>query len=203
MNDKLLRETLHTAKSHAALPDKVFEKFIESVPENTFKDLRDKTIYRILYDTGFRVSEVASLTIESLTPEMDGCYFRRAKNHKKMYGCFSPQTQQCLIRYLQMRKELITDSLSLFVGLRKGGGCHPAISTRTIQRSMKERMEAIGIEGTYTPHSMRHGLAHRMIAKGATLLEVSIALGHTEPNSSMRYAQLSREEHKRQQMKYM
>jgi site-specific recombinase XerD len=60
---------------------------------------------------------------------------------------------------------------------------NPSEAFRTVQRLAKEA----GIEGTITPHSLRHTFATIALDAGTTLHDLQDSMGHADPRTTRRY----------------
>lgn len=67
-------------------------------------------------------------------------------------------------------------------------GSEDFMSPRTVQHIVKKGLRAIGIDdSSITTHSLRHTAAETMIAHGAALIDVQMALRHTNPATTEIY----------------
>ncbi len=62
--------------------------------------------------------------------------------------------------------------------------------TRQFSRRLEQWLQKAGISGKITPHTFRHTLANRLLAKTSNLRLVQQALGHRSIASTLRYAQV-------------
>lgn len=169
-----------------------------AVPQK--KDLlwaaRDKAIFEMLYSSGCRVAELASLKIGDFS---DG--FSRAvvtgKGKKDRYVFFEDEALCALKEYLSERSALLLrlkkseDKMSraqnaLFVN--QNGN---ALTTRGI-RWIVERYS--GVEGTkrhISPHAFRHTFATAMLGNGADVRVVQEMLGHSSISTTQRYTHIT------------
>lgn len=169
-----------------------FEDMIEALSiEGTFDELQKKLIVRLLWDTGMRVSELCDMTLESISKKQEnGLRSAKVRSRKSLrynHVVWSKETDDLLIEYLGMRVCMDTSSDALFIGNR----LKKPITTRTVQRWIREICDFAMIDKELTPHSFRHGKAHSMLDNGATVRDVQAVLRHVNPNSSFHYMQVS------------
>ncbi len=144
-------------------------------------DLRDRALLEMLYGTGLRVSELASLTVDSLKA---GSFVRvRGKGAKDRSVPVPGPAMEAVDRYLnEARPHLVSDpsNRALWIGARGG-----RLDTRGIRRVVAARL------GSF-PHALRHSYATHLLENGADLRSVQDLLGHTELATTQIYTAVSR-----------
>lgn len=169
------------------IPSYVFEsKLIELLKVEVGKDkrlvIRNKLIIYLLFDSGVRVSELASIKVDDIdfgerTIKVFG------KGSKDRYVFFSSLTSNVLNEWMKYYKE-ISRSDYLFVNYNGDG-----MTTRSIERIVKLAGQKIGIE--LHPHMLRHTFATDLINKGADLRMVQELLGHENLDTTQIYTHIS------------
>lgn len=188
----LIKRKKGHAKSHRAIKESEFEKMISEIPEDEFWSLRDLLIIRMLWDTGVRVSELTDLNVSQLDTNNLSAVISTKKTANKRIILWSEQTQQILIKYLKMRTELdCSSALALFVGQKNKMSYYPRLTTRSVERIVKHYSNKAGILERVTPHSFRHGWAHKRRDQNAPLSFIQKGLGHMSPVSTFIYEQYS------------
>lgn len=163
------------------------EKMLNVINVNDFKTLRDKLIISFLYSSGVRVSELCELRVGDLNLQEQFASIISKKNCKRRMIFWDDETHCLLCLYLDERLKLALDD-SLFINInRRGKDAFRAISTRSIQRIIKEYREKAGIIKRITPHSFRHGLGMAAIEARIHPRFIQIILGHKNLNSSQVY----------------
>lgn len=180
------------ANSHRALMEEEYKKIIAIIPTNEFIPLRDSVIIRLLWDTGVRVSELCDLNINQVNLPKRSSIINTKKTTNQRIIVWSEETHQLLLKYLHTRLELEKrhNAYALFLGLR-GKEWSFRITSRTVQRIVKEYATRAGITAKVTPHSFRHGWAHKRRDKNAPLSFIQKGLGHISPVSTFVYEQYS------------
>jgi integrase/recombinase XerC len=144
--------------------------------------LRDRAILELLYATGMRVSELASITT-SFDPEAQ--FIRiEGKGGKERDLPFSPSARAAARRYLaDGRPKLATAEAgdALWIGVRGR-----PLDARGIRRVVKRRL------GTF-PHALRHSYATHMLEGGADLRAVQELLGHNELATTQIYVSVTKD----------
>ena len=180
-----------SAKSHRAVTEEEFNKIISIIPENEFPSLRDLLIIRLLWDTGVRVSELCDLDISQINENNRSAIIQTKKTGRQRIIVWSEETHRYLMKYMPIRLELhhINKASALFVSWCKGIGWGSRLSTRSIQRIIKQSVIKAGINERITPHSFRHGWAHKRRDQNAPLAFIQRGLGHINPVSTFIYEQ--------------
>lgn len=181
-----------------------FDRMIKECREDTFTALRDKLIICLLWDTGVRVSELCAITIDDIDIQERLCTVPTRKARGERYITWSTSTQNILIKYLGVRL-CINNRPELLISYANRSKTKQAVDTRTIQRIVKGIKTAADINKNITPHSFRHGKAHRMLSLGANVKEIQATLGHSEnnPTASFRYLRLEQGELRKIIKKYV
>lgn len=193
------------AKSHRAITEEEYEKIIAVIPENEFLYLRDLIIIRLLWDTGVRVSELCDLDTSQIDPKKQSAVINTKKTGKPRIIVWSNETHRLLLKYFGIKTQLenINCSSALFVGKTIGGGWSVRLKTRSVQRMVKEYAAKAGITAKVSPHSFRHGWAHKRRDQNAPLAFIQRGLGHNSPVSTFIYEQYNDKEFERNAKAYL
>ena len=164
-----------------ALPARGLAEILDSIVGEEPVDLRDRAILELLYASGLRVSELASLQVG----DVDGSDLLRivGKGSKTRMVPVSRAARTAVTRYLEKgRPQLAGDQAysALWVGVRGG-----PLDTRGVRRVVQARL------GTF-PHALRHSFATHLLEGGADLRSGQELLGHVELASTQIYTSVSR-----------
>jgi site-specific recombinase XerD len=88
---------------------------------------------------------------------------------------------------LELRKP--NHSSALFLGWNKNKGWSQRLTSKSVQRTIKYYVDRAGIKEKITPHSFRHGWAHKRRDQNAPLAFIQRGLGHINPISTFIYEQ--------------
>lgn len=152
---------------------------------------RDAALLEIIYATGVRVSEAASMDAASVDLKR-----REArvigKGSKPRVVIFGKRAEQLLHAYLKSaRGKLLgrTSEAALFVN-RFGD----RLSVRGIQNIIKKYAKRAGLDADFHTHTLRHSFATHMLDGGADLRVVQDLLGHASPSTTQIYTHITSEQ---------
>jgi site-specific recombinase XerD len=165
----------------------------------TLMELRDKAILELLFSTGLRVSELASLKRDSINLAKDE-FTIRGKGDKLRIVFVSPSARHWLKEYFQRRTD---DHPAMFIRLDRAGrrqtGGRP-LTPRSIERMVDHYATVAGITKKITPHTLRHSYATDLLMNGADIRSVQSMLGHASIQTTQVYTHITdkqlREVHK-------
>ena len=160
------------------------ERLRNAVDLSTPTGLRDRTIIEVLFGTGVRVSELASLTIRQVDlrtrdAEVIG------KGGRSRLVLFTETAASWLQRYLETRKD---DHPALFIGTTRKQ-LRP-LSVRQIQRIMDQASKRAGLPFRVSPHWLRHSRLTRLAQHSGVQVAQRIA-GHSSLATTSRYLHVS------------
>jgi len=136
--------------------------------------MRDRLIIKLMYETGMRVGELASLTIGDVDLEASEVTIQRAKRHEegRKVPIVNSWTKTMLRDYIGTRKNRKDP---LFVSNKRG-----PLSRRQVERLVSNYAEAVGIERDKRhPHVLRHTHAVHALKSGIDLRTLQQNLGHS------------------------
>lgn len=168
-------------------------KIIESLPESSFTELRDKLIFVLFYSTGARISELVNLNVEDI--DMNERLLKlKGKGNKERIVPFAKYTGKLLEKYLASRNNYY-NPLNVRGPLlinRKG----KRLSVRYIRNIIYKVTEKY-IGERINPHALRHSFATHLLEKGADIRIVQELLGHSSLSTTQKYTHLSVEKLKK------
>ena len=188
LSPELIRVQRTVANSYQPITFEEYTSILSFIHPTDFWELQKLVIIRLLFETGVRVSELCDLNISDFNPEKS-CTTIRTKKTAIMRTIFwSVETNIFIKTFLAWRKE-INSTPAFFVGKSKSKSSTDRMTTRTVQRLIKDLCLKAGIVKQLSPHSFRHGKAHRVLDLGGNPKDVQALLGHSSPMSSFTYLQ--------------
>ena len=152
--------------------------------------LRDAAFLELLYGGGLRVSEAAGMRREALNLSK-GIALVRGKGRKERLCPFGRPCSRAI-------REMYEAERAVWPGLDADGDAPvflnrfaKRLTTRSMERSMARWIAAAGIEGTFTPHALRHSFATHLLDAGADLRVVQELLGHASLQTTQIYTHVS------------
>jgi integrase/recombinase XerC len=146
---------------------------------------RNRALLELLYASGIRVAEAASLDVSDVDLKAQLVDVRRGKGRKQRRVPFGPPAAEALRTWLSRHGDR-EDALFL----NKYGG---RLSVRAMYRIVRDSGIQNGISGVH-PHALRHSCATHMLAGGADLRAIQEQLGHASLSTTQRYAHVSVEQ---------
>jgi integrase/recombinase XerC len=150
---------------------------------------RDYAILQVFLQTGIRVSELASLTIEDVDFVKPAIRVRGKGNQEREIA-LEKRGVQALKNYLAVRPENLSDVLFLNY---KG----EPISERGIRKLVVKYRKNAGITKRASCHSLRHTFATYKAEKGVSPFQLQQWLGHANLNTTQIYVHLGKQNAKK------
>lgn len=157
---------------------------LPNVKQDNFEYIRarDLLMVGLMLQTGLRISEVLSLTVNQIDTENKKIRVL-GKGKKLRDVVFTDDVLTLLQDYTDVRNTLdIKDTEILFLS-RNG----KALSRQNINTNLKKYCERAGIEKNITPHSLRHTSITQMGESGMSVAKISAVAGHSSTTITSRY----------------
>ena len=156
-----------------------------TIDDDSEMGLRDRAIFELMYSSGLRVSELASLDVDSIDART-GEVRVTGKGSKTRIVPVGGRALEALDAYAGARAKLARPGdRALFVG-RSGR----RVSVREVQRRIKRWAAAAGIDAKVHPHMLRHSFASHVLQSSGDLRAVQEMLGHASIASTQVYTHL-------------
>ncbi len=172
---KALRLPKHLSEQH-------IEDLLAAPDTSKFKGVRDKCLLELMYATGLRVSELASLKVANIN-RIQQTLRVIGKGNKEREVPYGEEADIWLSRWLEMRK---SESVYLF----PSRGSH--ITRQTLWKKVRYYAQQAGIYPLPSPHVLRHAFATHLLNHGADLRVVQTLLGHENITTTEIYTHVSR-----------
>ena len=148
--------------------------------------LRDLSIIDLLYSTGIRVSECASILISNINFKNNSIKIL-GKGKKERIVLFGDKTKKNLMRYIN-EENIQIDGYLFISGNKKSKNNY--ITTRTIYNIVKKYIKFVSSNEKLGPHSLRHSFATHLLQTGSDLMAIKDLLGHSSLSSTQIYTHL-------------
>ena len=170
---------IHKIKTKTVVKEIIGDENIEKLRDGC-REIRDLAIVDLLYSTGIRVGELVNLNIEDIDFEQRECVvFGKGDKERRVY--FDARTKLHLQQYLARRKD---KNPALFVTLNNP---HERLKISGVEIRMRQLGKRLQLPRIH-PHKFRRSMATRAIDKGMPIEQVQKILGHSQIDTTMKYA---------------
>ena len=195
---KVLAESLIGQEN---VPVELYQEFMVDINEelermrDSCNNSRDLAIIDILSSTGIRVGELVNLNISDIDLEKRECIvLGKGNKQRKVYS--DARTKIHLHDYITGRHD---ECEALFVSLNKP---HKRLSIRGIEIILHKIGSNLKSTKVH-PHKFRRTLATKAIDKGMPIEQVQVLLGHSQIDTTLRYAMVNQNNVKASHHKYI
>ena len=184
-------------------PDAVSEeqvrKLLRKCEGKSFDARRDTAIFRVLIDTGMRLTELTNMRLADIDWEARSITVL-GKGRKQRFCWFGGKSLKALDLYINWARPKHADAGNQAVWLGRQG----PMTQSGIYQMVKVRGEAAGIENCH-PHKFRHFAAYAHVKSGGTETNLMRRMGWSSRSIISRYTagaadELSRAEYDRLQL---
>lgn len=150
--------------------------------------IRDRAILELMYATGLRVSELA--TLKSLDLNSDVGFIKcKGKGSKERIVPVGKVALRFLQKYFdESRTKLLGKRSNVYLFLAQGGR---ALSRQSIWKMVKSIVKKAGVRKKVSPHTIRHSFATHLLEGGADLRSVQEMLGHASITTTQIYTHVN------------
>lgn len=159
-------------------------QLLDSPAEDDWLSLRDHAMLELLYSSGLRLAELASLDMHQL--DLDQGEVRvTGKRKRTRVVPVGRMAREALRRWFKVRPQVAGDSQPVFVSMH---------GRRLTPRAIQLRVRRYGIEqlGQHLhPHMLRHSFASHLLESSGDLRAVQELLGHSDISTTQVYTHLN------------
>ena len=174
----MAEETYHKPEIGKKIPEYLtldeINEFFSVFQEDDPFELRDKTIFELLYSSGLRTFEACDLRMKDL--DLDNMFLIiRVKDGRTRLVPFGEKSLVLIRKYLDTARDAILKMRSseyMFVNQRGDN-----VDQKTVSRSLKKYLERTNIKKRITPNTFRHSFVVHIIENNADLRSVQELLG--------------------------
>ncbi|HKP97034.1 MAG TPA: tyrosine-type recombinase/integrase [Fibrobacteria bacterium] len=161
-------------------------KVLEETPE-TFAAARTRLCVEMFYGSGFRLSELTGLKWTHIARDASSARVL-GKGSRYRTVPLTGAAKAMLEEYKGLCRNLGVQTAAGAVLVSAKGR---PVGNRIIQRSVTERLHAMGRRGKSSPHVLRHSFATHLLDNGADLMAVKEMLGHSSLSTTQKYTHVS------------
>lgn len=152
--------------------------------------IRDRAILEVLYASGIRVTELATLTLNRVNRQM-GFLVTVGKGRKERIVPVGRSALEWLARYIeQARPVFLKKRMSSVLFLNRSG---EGFTRQGLWKLIKKYARMAGLERKVHPHTFRHSFATHLLEGGADLRSVQVMLGHADISTTQIYTHVTRD----------
>ena len=148
------------------------------------RNLKHRALLMLLYSAGLRVSEVVHLRPADLDIARGLVRVRRGKGAKDRYTLLARRAIEAV--------ELYLDAYPAGTWLFPGPKPDRHLTTRSVQRIVKQVATAAGIDKDVTTHTLRHSFATHLLEAGTHLRIIQELLGHSSARTTQVYTHVAK-----------
>jgi len=153
--------------------------------------LRLVCILEILYASGLRVSELASLPLTAARSR-DGFFLVMGKGRKERLVPLNSSARKAAAAYLKVRNEFLPKGAKESKYLFPSRSTEGHLTRRRLHQMLKELALKANIDpNKLSPHVLRHAFATHLVEGGADLRSVQTMLGHADIATTQIYTHVT------------
>jgi site-specific recombinase XerD len=149
---------------------------------NSCPNIKHQSILLLMYGSGLRVSEAASLKVKDIESSTMRLHVHGGKGKKDRYTILSENALFASRNYWLKFLPKSPDGF-LFPGQKNVGH----ITTSAIAQAINKALIQAGISKKVTPHTLRRGFATHLFEAGYNLFQIKDMLGHASIRSTALY----------------
>ncbi len=147
---------------------------------------KSRLILSLLYSSGLRVSELVNLRPQDINFGENIGWVRSGKGSKDRMFTVSPGLANELKEYLKKKD-----------GAKYLFSHEEPLTTRNIQKIVKNLRNRADIQKKVTPHTLRHSFATHLLESGTDIRMIQALLGHSSLNTTQLYTHISTDQIKK------
>lgn len=166
-----------------AVAREVVEAALKNIVGTDFIDIRDRAIIQLLVGSGARSQELLDIRLSDIDFSRREILVTGKGDKERLLVC-SQAAVDSLIVYISIRETVSPYCDTLFLS-RNGD----PLSPKALYNIVQKRMGTTGVD--VSPHVLRHTFATEVLDATDNFRAVQELLGHADPKTTMRYAQVS------------
>lgn len=167
------------------------DRFLGEISGDDPLDIRDRTLFELIYSCGLRVSEAVTLTLSQVYLQ-EGIIRIWGKGDKERLVPLGDEAEGWMRFYLSESRPRLEKTghprNQLFLN-RRGEG----LSRKGMWKRFSQIAARAGVEGSKI-HTLRHSFATHLLQGGADLRSVQELLGHSDISTTQIYTHLNRKD---------
>jgi len=165
----------------------VVASLLDRIPTGTPLELRDRAMFELAYGSGLRAEELVDLDLDAV--DFDAEELRvEGKGSKTRVLPVGESAMRTVVRYAERGRPALRQApevTALF--LSKSGR---RLSTSDVRRRLRVWTRKLGLQGSVSPHALRHSFATHLLDGGADLRAIQEMLGHSSIGTTQIYTRV-------------
>ncbi|MDE2265045.1 MAG: site-specific tyrosine recombinase XerD [Alphaproteobacteria bacterium] len=168
----------------------------EKCAEKDEEGVRLLCILEMLYASGLRVSELATLPLAAVR-NREGVLLVKGKGGKERLAPLNPRAREAISNYLAIREVFLPKGdrrrlAEKFLFPSRSAECH--LTRRRLHQMLKALAFDAGLDpDKLSPHVLRHAFATHLVEGGADLRSVQTMLGHADIATTQIYTHVAKD----------
>lgn len=185
---------IHKIRTKTVVKGTISDEAMEKM-RDACTNIRDLAMIDLLYSTGIRVGELVNLNIVNVNFEQRECIvFGKGDKERRVY--FDAKAKIHLQEYLANRTD---ENPALFVTL---DAPHMRLKISGVEIRLRSLGRRLSLDRIH-PHKFRRTMATRAIDKGMPIEQVQKILGHSQIDTTMKYAIVNQSNVKTSHQRYI
>ncbi|MGB7327537.1 MAG: tyrosine-type recombinase/integrase [Rubripirellula sp.] len=152
--------------------------------------LRDTLLIGLMYGSGMRVSESARLRWRDVDHDRDQVFISQGKGNADRHVQLPRQYRELL---MLLGRNHSGDQFIFPGESQSDRRTDRHLSTRTVQRVVRNTCDIAGIQKNITPHSFRHAFATHSFEDGCDIRRIQTVLGHVRLETTTLYVNVAKQ----------
>lgn len=157
------------------ITDVEFRRLIRYIDTTKYSEFRDYVIIQLIMDTGMRLGECLSLTIDDVDIDRRAIFIQAeiTKGRKDRFVFYSYTMSKLLRRWIQYKDRYVESEFLFCTKSSK------MVGIQNFEKNFRKYIDRAGIEKKFTAHSLRNNYARRFLMAGGDIFSLSKLLGHS------------------------
>ncbi len=162
------------------------DQLLKARPDDDDLRVRDLAMFELMYSSGLRLAELASLDVEQVDLQQKQMMVT-GKGSKSRYLPIGSKAIAALQKWLKRRVQYVKQPQQKALFLSKSG---KRLAHRSIQSRLNQLIKAQALGMHVSPHMLRHSFATHLLESSADLRAVQELLGHADISTTQIYTHL-------------
>ena len=192
------------AVSYPRMPERINRNVLSEAQMNALlerlrqftgmESYRAHVVAEVLYSTGLRIAEAASLLPEDIDTRARMVHVREGKGGKSRTAFLTSYAAEVLDCYMTRGREMVLNS---YRGPRPRGHTLFCVGFPRLQQELKDILRGACGElelPVITSHGFRHSLGTHLLRAGCDLRHIQVILGHEQLRTTQIYTQVDKDD---------